>query len=221
MSRHAVDITGQQFGFLTVICRDRDTSRNPSQAMWKCQCVCGKEHAVSGAALRRGQKSCGCKAVELTSSANTKHGHSQFANISKTYRAWRGILNRCNNPNVERYPEYGGRGITVCDRWGTFEAFLDDMGESPDGMSIDRIDVNGNYEPSNCRWATNTEQSHNKRNSRLITYNGETKCASEWCRLFNHEPSVFRNRLKRGWSIHEAITKPSRRGPNIRTKHRQ
>lgn len=125
---------------------------------------------------------------------------------TKTYKAWAAMLQRCNNPNTYNYCDYGGRGIKVCERWKFFENFFEDMGEVPEGKSLDRIDVNGNYEPSNCRWATSSEQARNRRNNNFITYNGITKPLAEWAETLGISYSVLRTRLHRKWTIEEAFT---------------
>lgn len=131
------------------------------------------------------------------------HGHAANGQLTLTYRAWVNMKTRCLNPKRARFNDYGGRGIAICDRWMQFENFLADMGERPSGdHSVDRYpDVNGNYEPSNCRWATNLEQARNKRTTTNITINGETRCAEEWCRLFGINRSTFQSRIKKlGWT---------------------
>jgi hypothetical protein len=128
---------------------------------------------------------------------NTKHGFSG----RREYTTWLKIRDRCTNPNSPDYPDYGGRGITVCDRWqASFEAFLVDFGPIPDGMSIDRIDVNGNYEPGNCRLATPTMQARNRRDNALITHEGVTLCLSEWAERTGLTYSTLRARHQRGFS---------------------
>lgn len=142
--------------------------------------------------------------------AQTIHGHA--SENSPSYRTWRGMLTRCNNPADANRHNYGGRGIRVCDRWRTdFAAFLADMGERPsDDHSIDRIDVNGNYEPGNCRWATPTEQANNTRTNRLITIDGTTHTMAEWARLMGVRDCVPMNRIRRGWSEQDAVLQPRR-----------
>jgi len=141
--RKIVDLTGKRFGRWVALALHPGRSRW-REAMWLCRCDCSSERIVRGVSLRHGDTtSCGCFARERA----TKHGLSR----TRTYRVWQGIKQRCFNPQAKHYSYYGGRGITVCERWLTFENFYADMGDPPPGMSLDRIDPNGNYEPENCR----------------------------------------------------------------------
>lgn len=120
------------------------------------------------------------------------------------------MIQRCNNPNSQHFDAHGGRGISVCDRWRSFEAFLGDMGERPDGTTLDRFpDNNGNYEPGNCRWATKKEQARNRRDNRLAEYDGETRCLTEWAEIKGVPVEVLRTRVsKLGWDIATALETP-------------
>jgi hypothetical protein len=138
---------------------------------------------------------------------NTKHGMKK----TKTWEAWHGIKQRCHNPNVSQYQYYGARGIAVCDHWRySFENFYNDMGECPPGYSIDRMNVDGNYEPSNCRWATEEEQRNNKTTSVFVEYEGERLTAAQMARKLEVPYKLFKGRLDRGWSIDKIITTPVR-----------
>lgn len=122
------------------------------------------------------------------------------------------MVERCNNKNAIGYPNYGGRGIRVCDRWLTFENFFADMGERQKGMTLDRIDVDGDYEPANCAWSTRKQQGRNKRNNRLITHDGRTMCLAEWAEAAGMTTQVLGDRIgKLGWNFSEAISRPPRR----------
>ena len=151
---HLIDMTGQRFGRLVVI--ERSGSSKYGRAQWLVQCDCGQMVVTEGASMRSGNSlSCGCAFEE----SKYIHGHYE----TPTYKSWANMKNRCQNPNNSRYADYGGRGISVCERWQTFSNFLADMGERLPGTSIDRIDVDGNYEPSNCRWADASTQRRNQR----------------------------------------------------------
>ena len=144
---------------------------------------------------------------------NLIHGHCCGGKSSPTYRIWAGLHGRCNNPNDTAYSRYGAVGIKICPEWdhqqgGKFVTFLADMGERPEGCSIDRIDGTKGYSKSNCRWATIAEQARNKKNSRLITHNGETKCLQDWAQSAGLKFAIVDYRLKAGWTIEEAL-KPS------------
>ena len=142
-----------------------------------------------------------------------QHGYSR----SKIYSRWRLMLNRCNNPNDKRYPHYGGRGIKVCDRWLEFPNFLADMGEGfSEDLTLDRTDVNGNYEPSNCRWITNTEQQSNKRNNHLIEIDGDSKTLADWTRATGIPKSTLINRINAGVTGSSLLKIPRKKSDSIK-----
>lgn len=178
------------------------------------RCSCGAEKVVDRFNVRHGlSRSCGCLKDEEAVARETKHGMSQ----SKIYRLWRGMVNRCYTPTVRCYPNYGGRGIRVCDRWlNSFEAFFEDMGHKPEGYSIDRIDNNGHYEPSNCRWVSQKNQCNNTRKNVILEINGERKTAQQWADSVGIDGGCVRERLKRGWSAEEAVSPRLLRGSQTR-----
>ena len=206
-----IDLTGQRFGRLTVICR-ADNYIKPNghkESAWLCRCECGKETVITRTNLKRA-RSCGCSKGKYISDSKITHGMSN----SRLYRIWRNMKNRCYNPNVERYNRYGGRGIKICDEWkDDFQVFYEwsmNHGYS-DKLSIDRIDTNGNYSPNNCRWITMPEQADNKSNSRLFEFNNSAHTVSEWSEKTGISRDVIWNRIKRGWSIDKVLTQPVRK----------
>lgn len=155
-----IDLTGRVFGELKVVQQSKE--RIGTKVTWLCLCSCGKHHLATADNLRSGQcKSCGCRWGRFS------HGQSATANrkgqASPTYRSWQAMKQRCTNPNHMSYPRYGGVGVTVCKRWMTFDNFLADMGERPDGHTLDRKNGKRGYSKANCRWATNQTQFENKR----------------------------------------------------------
>ncbi len=200
------DLEGKQFNDLYVV---RFIGRHGSHFFfWECRCVCGNVIAITTNNLRSGAKSCGCKTAQAISERRTTHGRSNTA----AYRVWHAIKNRCLKPRHSDFPNYGGRGITICDRWRTsFEAFMQDMGERPTAThTIDRIDNSKGYSPDNCRWATRTEQSRNRRDNVMVTFQGETRCIAEWAERLNMNHETLFYRFKYGWSVERALTTPVR-----------
>lgn len=155
------DLSGKTFERLTVT---TFAGRRGKRIIWNAVCLCGEKRVVVGDDLRSGHsRSCGCLAVDINSDMRATHRMKG----TPTHISWQGLRNRCNNPNNPKFPRYGGRGITVCERWNSFENFLSDMGERPKGMTIERKDNNGNYEPGNCIWATPTQQGRNHSTTKL------------------------------------------------------
>lgn len=175
----AMNLVGRSFGRLTAVVRNRVDGKT----YYYCTCSCGGVSCVEHSRLVGGvTKSCGCLARETTSRIKRKHGHTVTENRhSRIYQCWSNMKRRCYDENNVAFHNYGGRGISVCDRWrNDFEAFLKDMGDMPDGLTIERIDKNGNYEPDNCRWATTGEQSRNTRDNLFLSCLGVSKCITDW-----------------------------------------
>lgn len=196
MAQHQTqDLTGMQINSWKVLSRLPRDSRG--QAVYLCRCRCGLEFSVVSGRLLNGQ-SRQCKGC-----SKRKHGLSK----SRGYSIWKGMHRRCYSVKSEAYDHYGGRGITVCDRWHDYELFLLDMGEPGEGMSIDRIDNDGPYSPGNCRWVTNFVQSRNRRSTILCTINGVTKCVLDWAADFDVPPGMVYRRISRGWEPVDALTR--------------
>lgn len=187
------DLTGQRFGRWSVTARAENTNKGQSQ--WLCVCDCGTVRVINTNNIRQGSsKSCGCLKDELTSARSKTHGLTN----TRTYRCWANMITRCENKNFSRHADYADRGISVCDNWQTFAGFLADMGECPSSeCSIDRINNDGNYEPSNCRWATKVTQANNTRANNVVTFNGVSRTLAEWSRLTGINYSTLRNRINR------------------------
>ncbi len=200
---------GDRYGRLTVAMEIEPRVTHSAKRMHRhrivrCKCECGALVDVSLAHLRSGgTASCGC----LGKHNGTKHGKR----YTPAYEIWKTMRQRCLNPRNAHYTYYGGRGISVCDRWlNSFVSFLEDMGERPEGCSIDRVNNDGNYEKSNCRWATSTQQARNTRQTRLITFDGHTRCLTEWADIIGITNATLRYRLKH-WPIERALTTPALR----------
>lgn len=199
------NLVGKRYGRLTVLSYIKNDRWN--HRIYECRCDCGNVVNVLSRSLSSGAtNSCGCLHQDLLIARNTKHGE---AKTSKEYWAWHSLKKRCRDKNQRYFNNYGGRGITVCDRWlNSFENFLADMGRAPSPKhSIERKDNNGNYEPSNCHWATRIEQANNTRRNLMIEYNSKIQSLPNWCRELNLKYGNIRSRIYRyGWSIEKAFT---------------
>lgn len=205
MPPRSVPPVGKKFGRLTVVGFDHIDDRLRSQ--WKVRCDCGNEIVRDAYNLKDGTtRSCGCLNSEITSKRMRTHGLKG----TPEHRTWDSMKTRCLNPNAANYADYGGRGITICAKWvNSFEAFLADMGMRPTpAHTLDRIDVAGNYEPSNCRWASPQEQGDNKRNTKRLTVGGETLSMSQWVARTGLRRDTISARLKHGWTPERAVNTP-------------
>jgi len=194
---------GERYGKLTII---REVRKTSVKRRFLCRCDCGRLTQVNLNSLRAGAiKSCGCLLKE-NGKRNKIHGYWQH----RLYGIWAGIKQRCFNPKSNNYKYYGARGITICPEWINFNSFLKWALSSgyKDGLTIERIDVNGNYEPSNCKWIPLKEQPGNTRQSRWVTWKGKTKNISQWAKHTGLCAETIRRRLAYGWTIERALTEP-------------
>ena len=200
-----IDLTGKKFNRWYV----KGLSHQKGKMLyWSCVCECGTERAVFGGDLKRGgSKSCGCYGIEERTARATSHGMA----FHPAYGSWKKMKSRCSDPNNDGYKDYGGRGITVCDYWMSFKGFWEDMGPTwKEGLSIDRIDVNGNYEPGNCRWATPKEQGNNRRTNHIVTGpNGVKMTVTEAAEAYGINRNAVYARIRYGWPESEWF-KPAR-----------
>lgn len=203
------DYVGKVFDSLTVVARHPERSSS-NKVLWQCRCECGSETLVTTQALASGNtKSCGCRRKK-TSVLNGQNNKTHGMTRTPEYKAWQSMKDRCYNEDCPNYPLYGGRGILVWADWiRSFERFYRDMGPRPSPKhSLDRIDVNGNYRPDNCRWATAKEQSNNKRNNHMFEYDGQRKTLTQWADLYGIPIPTLSSRLFRDQlSIEEALAK--------------
>lgn len=206
------DLTGRKFGKLTVV---KYLGRRHNSSFWHCICDCGNEVDCYYSNLVFGHStSCGCMRSEYAKLSRNCHGES----TTRLYKEWARMKTRCHNPNAKGYHNYGGRGITVCEEWSSFWPFRTwayEHGYS-DSLTLDRIDVNGNYCPENCRWITREEQAKNKRTNVLIELNGEKKTIADWSRVTGLSRAVIQYRVKAGWTPEEIILTPKNKKRSIR-----
>lgn len=200
------DLTGKKIGKLIVI--KRCGSNKNGRALWLCKCDCGNTKIVCGnSLLTKLTISCGCYNKELVKKVNLKHNMS----YTKLYKVWQGMKTRCYDKNFMYYYNYGGRGITICDEWkNDFSKFYEWIINNgyEEGLTIDRINVNGNYEPNNCRWITKREQNNNMNKTIFIEYNGKRQTISQWSKELNISRVALYERIKRGWNAKKTLTTP-------------
>ena len=190
------DLVGQRFSMWVVL--EFAGKADATHKLWKCRCDCGHIKKVYEFSLRDGtSRSCGHGMAEAARKRLTTHGHSRSVTgrKSRTYATWTSMKYRCDNPRLREYPNYGGRGITYDDRWKDFFTFLDDMGERPEGMTLDRIDNNLGYSKENCRWATKKQQQWNRRKTIQVPDGGETVSLAEYARRKRIDPRTAKKRL--------------------------
>lgn len=207
-----VNRLGIQYGELTVI---RFIGVSNRKTIWECQCSCGNLTKVSGSNLPNGHTtSCGCVLEATRGKSNITHGgtigNTRGVKRPTEYHIWASMRKRCLNPKCKAYPDYGGRGITICDRWSKFENFLEDMGKRPSKfVSLDRVDTNKGYSPDNCAWRSAEQQMNNKRNNMVVEYKGKTTTLSLLCKELQVEYHVVYGRMNvLGWGIERAINTP-------------
>lgn len=203
-----VDFSGRKIHRWSVI---REVESRGHRRYYLCQCDCGTEKVVALPNLQSGKtKSCGCLRKEIAREVNTKHGDKRGrGRYSSEYVVWCHMKSRCCNPREKRYKDYGGRGIGVCERWlNSYENFLEDMGRKPfPSAKIERIDNDKGYSPDNCRWASNAEQSRNRRSNVVIEYQGREMVLSDWAKELGIAPATLSSRLK-VWPVEKAFTEP-------------
>jgi hypothetical protein len=207
-------VVGETFGRLTIL---GEAPHRGDKRRARCRCACGSERVVALSDLRAGHiRSCGCARSDLLRARNTRHGMTRRGSKAPEYVAWVSARRRCETPVDTHYAAYGGRGIRMCDRWrASFEAFFADMGPKPTPKhSLDRIDVNGHYEPGNCRWADAATQARNTRRNVVLTFQGLSLCLTDWCARLGLKRGTLERRLGNGWPVERALTAPvdTRRG---------
>jgi hypothetical protein len=199
---------GSRFGKLTVVARAASTKT--VRPRWLCVCDCGRQTLTGSQNLRRGAaQSCGCKRFKHRSTPKENHGQSRAAGgkATREYMTWSSMLGRCHNQKHKQFGRYGGRGISVCPSWrNSYLSFLRDVGPKPVGpFSLERVDNNGDYAPGNVRWATWKEQASNRRNSRLLTFQGRTMTMKQWAEESGIGYTTLKERLMRGWTLERSL----------------
>lgn len=212
-----IDLTGMEFGKLTVI-EEAEPRRIGKKGVlkkyWRCQCECGNVKEICGDTLRTGKAhSCGCVGVQKFVERSTKHGFA--SERPRLYRIWEHMKDRCYNENAKVYKHYGGRGITICDEWHDFKNFYDwamTHGYNDD-LTIDRINVNGNYEPGNCRWVDWNVQANNTRRNVIVEIKTEKHTLKQWCDILNMPYGTVSSRRSAGWDNVDALLTPIKHKP--------
>lgn len=204
-----IDLTGQRFGRLVVVCRAGSDSKK--NAVWRCRCDCGTEKIINGSSLRNGRtKSCGCYNDEIRADGCRKRATHGMKG-TRLYKTWQNMKSRCYREKDISYPNYGGRGIKVCDEWlHSFEAFRDWALANGyrDNLTIDRKNPNGNYEPSNCRWQNSKQQANNRRSNKYLVCDGKRLTYAEWADLYGITERTISRRIAAGWDAERAIKEP-------------
>ncbi len=205
------DIFGKRFGRLLVLSESKPASK--WKTFVKCKCDCGAEKFIREDHIKSGRsKICGCLNREATLKSNSKHGGCRRSGHAPEFDVWVGMNSRCHNPSYPAFYRYGGRGISVCEKWHhSYANFISDMGRKPTpSHTIERLNNNGNYEPSNCKWATRKEQANNRRTNHFMTHAGKTLTASQWSEILGIHSLTLVARSKRGWSDEKTLTTPLR-----------
>ena len=199
------DLTGQKFGRLKVL-------GFAGNRHWFCRCECQNVTKIQRCNLKNGHtKSCGCFNIERIKETQTTHGNTANGNMSLTYNTWKNMLARCQNHENPYFSDYGGRGIKVCERWQkSFENFLEDMGERPNGLTLERNDNELGYYKENCRWATQIEQANNRRSNRILTFKEKTQTMTQWSVETGISPATLSYRINNGWAVERALTLPTK-----------
>lgn len=200
------DLKEQRFGLLKVIRFHGMGHGTRKRPHWVCKCDCGNMHIASASNLQQGGvRSCGCLSKDGTRKGNYSHGLHGTA----IFNTWKNMMSRCYDTSDASYIRYGGRGISVCREWHDIKKFVADVGHRPrSDLTLDRVNNDGNYELTNVRWATQLQQSNNRRSNRFHTFDGETRTQAEWCRIYNINQPTLCQRLRRGWTFARAITEP-------------
>lgn len=205
----ALEITGQTFGRLTAMHREAVNSRH---TYWRFACVCGTEKVIKLDSVTRGlSKSCGCLLKEVTASRSLKHGHSTGRRESRELKSYNHAKARCQNPNNAKYPQYGGRGIRMCDAWvNNSSLFLADMGPCPPGHTLDRINPHGHYEPGNCRWADSHQQARTRTDNVIVEHSGQRMILKDYAIALGLDYKRLHRLLRSGMSLADASRVPSK-----------